>query len=201
MNDKFFQLPKERQQKIINAAYKVFSQTSYKKAPMSEIADECEISKALLFHYFLNKKELYMYLWNNALEQNHKVSIEYKVTETTDFFEMLERSLLAKCSLMRTSPHLYFFTIQAYYEQDNEIKQSIQSNFRAVDKRSEKIIESIVDTSNFKSNIDIRLLYREIIWVSDGYLREMLLSDSLNPDQMEQDFRRLIDQWKKAYLK
>ncbi len=50
MNDKFFNLPLEKQQRIINAAYKVFSQSSYKKAPMSEIADEGGISKALLFH-------------------------------------------------------------------------------------------------------------------------------------------------------
>ena len=48
MNDKFFNLPLEKQQRIINAAYKVFSQSSYKKAPMSEIADEGGISKALL---------------------------------------------------------------------------------------------------------------------------------------------------------
>jgi len=40
MNDKFFKLPLEKQQRIINAAYKVFSQNSYRKAPMSEIADE-----------------------------------------------------------------------------------------------------------------------------------------------------------------
>ncbi len=31
MNDKFFNLPLEKQQRIINAAYKVFSQSSYKK--------------------------------------------------------------------------------------------------------------------------------------------------------------------------
>lgn len=49
MNPKFFQLPEEKQQQIINAAYKVFAGNSYKKAPMPEIADECGISKALLF--------------------------------------------------------------------------------------------------------------------------------------------------------
>ena len=38
MNDKFFKLPLEKQRRIINAAYKVFSENSYKKAPMSEIA-------------------------------------------------------------------------------------------------------------------------------------------------------------------
>ncbi len=31
MNNKFFKLPLEKQQRIINAAYKVFSQSSYKK--------------------------------------------------------------------------------------------------------------------------------------------------------------------------
>lgn len=201
MNNKFFQLPKERQQKIINAAYKVFSQTSYKKAPMSEIADECEISKALLFHYFLNKKELYMFLWNNVLEQNHRVAVEYDVTGTTDFFEILERSLLAKCSLMRVSPYLSSFAMQAYYEQDYEIKQSIQASFRMVENQSKDIFWASVNTSNFKSDIDLRLLYKELLWVSDGYLREMLLSGMLNPDKMEQDFRRLIEQWKKVYLK
>ena len=101
MNDKFFNLPIEKQERIINAAYKVFSQNSYKKAPMSEIADEGGVSKALLFHYFVNKKELYLYLWNNAMEMTRKAITEYKTLETNDFFEMLKRSLLAKCSLMK----------------------------------------------------------------------------------------------------
>ncbi|MEE0061181.1 MAG: TetR/AcrR family transcriptional regulator, partial [Acutalibacteraceae bacterium] len=32
MNDKFFALPIEKQRRIINAAYRVFSENSYKKA-------------------------------------------------------------------------------------------------------------------------------------------------------------------------
>ena len=116
MNDKFFKLPLEKQRRIINAAYKVFSENSYKKAPMSEIADESGISKALLFHYFTNKKELYLYLWTNAIEMTRKAVAEYKTLETDDFFEMLKRSLLSKCSLMREYPHLYAFSLRAYYE-------------------------------------------------------------------------------------
>ena len=57
MNEKFFSLPTEKQQAIINAGYRVFSQNSYKKSPMSEIAAAAGISKSLLFHYFKNKKE------------------------------------------------------------------------------------------------------------------------------------------------
>ena len=38
MNDKFYSLSKEKQQAIINAVYRVFSQNSYKKSPMQEVA-------------------------------------------------------------------------------------------------------------------------------------------------------------------
>lgn len=102
---------------------------------------------------------------------------------------------------MRVSPYLSFFTMQAYYEQDYEIKQSIQASFHMIKNQSKDILWTSVNTSNFKSDIDLRLLYKELLWVSDGYLREMLLSGMLNPDKMEQDFRRLIEQWKKVYLK
>ena len=60
MNEKFFSLPQEKQQTILNAGYRVFSQNTYKKSPMSEIAAEAGISKSLLFHYFRNKQELYL---------------------------------------------------------------------------------------------------------------------------------------------
>ena len=59
MNPKFYGLPQEKQQSILNAGFHVFAQNTYKKSPMSEIALAAGISKALLFHYFHNKKELY----------------------------------------------------------------------------------------------------------------------------------------------
>lgn len=58
VNERFFSLPEEKQLAIINGGYRVFSQNSYKKSPMSEIAAEAGISKSLLFHYFKNKREL-----------------------------------------------------------------------------------------------------------------------------------------------
>ena len=48
MNPKFFALPQEKQQAVLNAGFHVFSQNTYKKSPMSEIAEAAGISKALL---------------------------------------------------------------------------------------------------------------------------------------------------------
>ena len=66
MNKKFFELPLEKQERIIKATYMVFAHDNYKNASMSRLADAGGVSKSLLFHYFLNKKELYLYLWEHA---------------------------------------------------------------------------------------------------------------------------------------
>ncbi len=199
MNDKFFKLPLEKQQRIINAAYKVFSQSNYKKAPMSEIAEEGGISKALLFHYFGNKKGLYLYLWINAMEMTRKAVREYKTLETNNFFEMLKRSLLSKCSLMRDYPHMYAFSLRAYYETDSEIKSAIQENYSDVSEASEKIVFEKMDTSWFRQDIDLKTMYDEIFYAIDGYMLKKYRSNSIVPNEIEQEIIVLIDFWKKVY--
>ena len=141
-----------------------------------------------------------MFLWNNSIEQIQKASSEYHVTEATEFFEMLYRSLLAKCSVIRFYPYLYQFAVNAYYEQEPQIKRNIQENYYLVSKNSENILWNTINVSQLRQDIDVKLMYQEIIWTSDGYLRQMIFSGQLDADQMEKDFERMIEQWKKVYL-
>lgn len=90
MNEKFFSLPEEKQQTIINAGYRVFSQNSYKKSPMSEIAAKAGISKSLLFHYFHNKQELYLFLWEHCAKITIRYLTEWGCYEETDLWEMMQ---------------------------------------------------------------------------------------------------------------
>lgn len=75
MNDRFFTLPPERQRAILNAAFKVFSQSDYRHASMQQVTDEGGISKSLLFHYFRNKQELYLHLWDVAAQRTAQATI------------------------------------------------------------------------------------------------------------------------------
>ena len=75
MNEKFYALPEGKQHAILNAGYRVFAHNSYKNSPMSEITAEAGISKSLLFHYFRNKKELYLFLWDKCAE----ITIELQI--------------------------------------------------------------------------------------------------------------------------
>ena len=111
-----------------------------------------------------------MYLWTNAIEMTRKAISEYKTLETADFFEMLKRSLLSKCALMRRYPHMYAFSLRAYYETAPEIQNSIQRNFTDVSKASEMTVFKKMDTSVFRKDIDLKIMYDEILYAVDGYM-------------------------------
>ena len=82
-----------RVKKQLNPKLKIegilLTMNQYKKAPTSEIAAEAGISKSLLFHYFHNKLELYLFLWKYAADLTKKYMCKYKVYETDDFFGIM----------------------------------------------------------------------------------------------------------------
>ena len=129
MNDRFFSLPAEKQQAIINAGYRVFSQNSYKNSPMSEIAAAAGISKSLLFHYFRNKKELYMFLWDKCAEITIEFMTKYDCYGQKNLFDSMERGMRAKMEIIRLYPDMANFTIKAFYEKDAEISAAVQASY------------------------------------------------------------------------
>ena len=199
MNDKFYLLPTEKQNRMINAAYKVFSQNSYKKAPMAEIAEESGISKALLFHYFKNKKELYVYLWTYGIELTKKAIEECQTLQTTDFFEMLKRSLFAKCSVMRKYPYVFAFLLNAYYEHQPDIKETIHSHYEDINEKCKVRILELIDKKILRTDIDLKIMYREIMMAVDGYLFQQYHTGMIEPDEIEKDFTIFIEHWRTIY--
>lgn len=201
MNKGFLTLPEERQRKIINMGFEVFAQNSYKKSPVAEIASKAGISKALLFYHFKNKKELYLFLWEKSIELTRKAMIDHDVLGTNDYFEMLSRSLTAKCYLYSCFPYASEFSLRAYNEQNPEVKNEIQESFKSLNIESrEKVFEKI-DTKMLRDDIDVYEMYQEMLWASDGYLHMALMQGSMNVEQIKIDFEKLILMWKKVYQK
>ena len=201
MNEKFFSLPPEKQQRILNAGFRVFSQNSYKKSPMSEIAAEAGISKALLFHYFRNKQELYLFLWDWGAKVTIEYLTAYKCYEPTDLFEMMERGMQAKFQIMARYPHMAAFAIKAFYEKDPEVCEEIQKSIAHYAAFRENIKLLNFDPEQFVPGIDPKMMYLDMYWASEGYLWEKLQGGNIDVDEMERDFLALLEFWKKIYLR
>ena len=201
MNEKFYALPAEKQHAIINAGYRIFSQNSYKNSPMSEIADAAKISKSLLFYYFKNKKELYMFLWDKCAQLTINYLTKYQCYGCSNLFESMERGMKAKMEIIRLYPDMANFVIKAFYETNIEVANDVQNSFRNYfDLKKDKTLLKI-DKEQFVEGIDIEMMYKDMYWASEGFLWEMVRKGQVDMDEMEKGFRRLMDFWQSIYLR
>ena len=106
MNSKFFDVKKDKQDAIINAALKTFALKGYKDASTDVIVKEAGISKGLLFHYFTSKQGLYDFICD--------YSTKYMILELTrtvkksekDLFSLVTQISEARVRVMRNYPFM-----------------------------------------------------------------------------------------------
>ncbi len=200
MNPKFYLLPAEKQQAIVNAGFHVFSRNMFKKSPMSEIAEAAGISKALLFHYFQNKKEFYLFLWDTCARITVEEMTQSGAYEQTDLFGSMDQGMQAKLRLMRRYPDIGIFAVRAFYEKDPEVSADIQQSMgRYLKVHAAKKLEKL-DPGDFIPGIDLQMMYKEMYWASEGCLWEYIQQGIMDIDAMEKDFRALLSFWKTVYL-
>lgn len=199
MNEKFFSLPEEKQQAILNAGYRVFSQNTYKNSPMSQIAEAAGISKSLLFHYFHNKKELYLYLWQKCADTTEEYLNHYHCYEQTDFFQTLFLGIKAKAAITRKCHYMATFALRSFYEKDENIAPALLEHYKEyLDLNTSPVFQNL-NPEQFLPELDIQMMVQEMYLASEGYLWEMFQKEKVDAAQMEEDFTKLIRFWKSLY--
>lgn len=169
---------------------------------MKEIADHAGISKSLLFYYFQNKKELYLFLWEYAADVTIKYLNEYKCYEPDDLFEMMERGMRAKIKLMEIYPDLTTFAIKAFYEKDTQIAAFIQQSYRKhFSHKADNALKKL-NPDHFIPGLNLKMMYREMYLASEGYLWEIIQQNGrFDSKNLEKDFIEMLSFWKSIYLR
>lgn len=84
--DSFEKISDKKQVAIIQSGITEFSKKSYMDASTDEITKNCGISKGILFHYFGNKKNFYLYCLEVALK---RLLTDVPKPEQTDFYGII----------------------------------------------------------------------------------------------------------------
>lgn len=186
MNEKFFDLKKEKQDRFINAALKLFAENGYKKASTDEIVKEADISKGLLFHYFGSKQGLYEFVYNYSTKY---IMMEYSrmlPQAQIDFFELQCSLIASQREVMRTYPYMNIFLTQAFREKDREIVDAVASS---MDRYSSFLAETYAraDVSRFQPGIDPSKVLKMCLFVADGILLEQFRDQKTDADKYYED--------------
>lgn len=180
MNDKFFDLKKEKQDRMINGALKIFALNGYQKASTDDIVKEAGISKGLLFHYFGSKAGLYIFVYEYSsrymsMELQRAISLREK-----DFFRLLMQMEDAKNVLLRNYPYMQKFLFGQEVPEEENIKDKVKDFTGLVDSAMEEVLER-ADYDRILEDVDKKLLVRSVNYVTRG-LMETALTEKLDPD-------------------
>lgn len=142
MNDKFFELKREKQDRIINGALNIFSKSAYKNASTDRIIDAAKISKGLLFHYFGSKEGVYSFLYDYSVRY---VELELYGTisiKETNYFELLRQIEEAHNKVREKYFYMLAFINQAEMEEDKKIKKIIDRKSKRLKDSYHKILKN-----------------------------------------------------------
>ncbi len=171
INTKFYRLDKEKQERIINSAFKEFAKNGYEMASTNEIIKDAEISKGSLFSYFTSKKGLYLFLLDYVFVIVDKIYEELNYNET-DFFIRTRELGLVKFRIMKKYPQVFDFLNTVSKEDAKEVKAEIeQIRNHAIKSGLEKGYQNI-DWTKFRQDMDLSKMMKIINWTFLSFSEE-----------------------------
>lgn len=139
MNEKFWDMKKEKQDRIMNAAISVFATQGYAHASTDEIVKRAGISKGLLFHYFISKQGLYDFLYDYFSRFMRLELSGIAQREREGFFERCIAIETARMQAMKQYPFIQCFLTEA----DDEDAALIGENFDETRRQYREFCETL----------------------------------------------------------
>jgi len=192
MNEKFFDLNREKQDRMINAALRIFAENGYRHASTDTIVKEAGISKGLLFHYFTSKMGLFSFLFDYSVRY---MLFEYDrliSAKETDYFKIHKEMERAKLNVLRSYPYMNEFIEKSLQENQLDVIETIEiskNNYlEALDKYNNQ-----GKRSNLRGDISSTQLDNMIRYTVDGLTKDQLLAGSFQPEMLFEQICSYLD--------
>lgn len=192
MNERFFDLNREKQDRMINAALRIFAENGYRHASTDTIVKEAGISKGLLFHYFNSKMGLFSFLFD--------YSVRYMIFEfdrlisakETDYFVIRKEMERAKLNVLRSYPYMNEFIEKSLQENQLDVIQTIeQSKDAYLDTLSKYYAQGSLDS--LSTTISPNRLDCLIRYTVDGLTKDQLRAGSFQPEMLFKQICEYLD--------
>ncbi len=195
MNAKFFDLKKDKQDRMINAALKVFALNGYRHASTDDIVKEAGISKGLLFHYFDSKVGVYEFVYEYSvrymlLELGTKVS-----RSETNLFEVMKQVEMARMDAMKGYPYMQQFLNACEQEDVSEALLVIEDKKELLDSEYERIYGQ-VQYKHFQPGVEGPKLKKMMELTVKGLLAEKFREGTFQPEMLYAEIAEYMNMMK-----
>jgi len=195
-----------RRSRILEAALNEFSEKGYKKASTNTIVREAQVSKGLLFHYFISKKELYIYICNAATDTITEELMEEVNFADRDVLNRLHQSTFTKIESYNKHPKFVKLFESVEQVEDAEIVERVTSKSLEVSNATFEAIFKNIDYYQFKDRLNVDRCLDVVKWTIDkiGFdwkQKYKGITTNENYEELKMDITNYLDLFRDAFYR
>lgn len=189
MNEKFFDLAREKQDRMINGALEAFAKNGYRHATTDDMVKAVGVSKGLWFHYFGSKEGIYVFTYDYSVKYM-LLELSAVVDESkTDYFEMVRQIEQTKARVRKNYPYMTEFLKAAEREQDEEILEKTEDVRRVYHERIDGLLKG-AEIENVSDRARRERIKKMLEYSLEGMTRDKQGAD---PDAVYREVKTYID--------
>ena len=158
----------DRRTALITAAISEFATAGYLAASTNHIVEAAHVSKGLLFHYFGDKKGLYMDAVQTCITEVMRRFDERVGPASPDLFERLKQYTLTKWSLIEEQPLTFAFLQEALTDPPAELRDALLASTAEITASTYQRLFQDIDTSAFRPGVTVERAMLLLSWTFDG---------------------------------
>jgi len=150
----FENLSEDKKQRILEACILEFAEKGYERASTNTMIKDAQISKGILFHYFGNKKSLFLYVVEYCLQI---IIIEYRkypLQKSTDIFDRIIELGVIKLKVTHANPNISKLILQAFMNTPEGIRTEIEDKYKQLSNEFLPPIFKDIDSSKFRNGVN-----------------------------------------------
>lgn len=195
MYDNFESLKDEKKKNILDACIREFADKGYDKASTNAIIKEAGISKGILFHYFKNKKLLFLYIVDHCIQEMIEEYKKYPLTETLDIFQRLSELGVIKLKIAHDYPHIVKLFMGALATSPQDMRAEIEQKYLQVSKDVMPMFFEDIDYSMFRSGVDSSKAIQVMILFLEALSQKYLKDYKGKEDELFQNYDKIMDEF------
>jgi len=174
----FFNLPEEKQRRILETALEEFSEKGFQGASINLIVSRLGIAKGSIYQYFNDKKSLFLYIFDYAVELVRKRLKEVKQeTREAPTFERIKRSLLTGVDFIERHPLIYRAYLKVMFDREVPFRQELLQKIRLF---SSEYLTSLLmegrERGEIRKDVDLKTIVFLLDAVMDRFLQAYSVS-------------------------
>ncbi len=181
----------QRKKQILLCAVKVFGQSSYRAARVSDIAAEADISEAAIYKYFPSKRSIYLEILKHMSERI-LIFWQAEVDKEQDALDAMRNMALTYLCRMRSHPDEVRVQFMAVAEvNDGFIADQLRLDHQNYREFIGKVLKKGIQQGRIREDVDVDAL----TWIYDAVGVRLNLAKLLSLDEEfnEEIFTKILD--------